>query len=342
VNESVADFAPSLTRANTISFGLAAVRNVGSALVERIVAERTARGPFSTIYDFVRRVDIGVLNKRTMESLIKAGAFDCLDVPRQGLTLRVDELIDRTIERRRDMDAGISTLFAAAAGGDDDWGGTEIEISPHEFDKATRLAFEREMLGLYVSDHPLLGIESQLARLTDGTIADARERADEVGDRGDFFTVGGVLSEVQLRTSKRGETFARVVVEDMGGSLEVFVFAKAFASAGAMLERDRVVVMRGRIEKRDEEVRFTAQNVTQPEFVTGEEVLRIRLAATQLTAEGIRDLKAILAANRGPTSVIVETNGAGKSFRLTNEYTVDARSAVAELRRAFGPDVVAR
>ncbi len=343
VNESFGDFTPSLTLENTINFGLAAVRNVGTALVDRIVAERNSAGRFTSIYDFVRRVDPAVLNRRTMESLIKAGAFDSLGVSRKGLGLVVNELIDKTLERRRDLAVGISTLFAAMGdeGKGDDWEGTEISVPVSEFDKTTLLAFEREMLGLYVSDHPLLGVEAQLRRSTDGTISEARERADEIGERGEFFTIGGVLSEVQLKTSKRGENFARVVVEDLGGSLEVMVFAKAFSAAGALLAKDNVVVIKGRLEQRDEQVRFTAQEIRRPHLVaTADEVLRVCLDDTHLNPAGISRLKSILVANAGSTAVIVEAAGDAKSFRLGPEFNVNPRTAVAELKAAFGQNIV--
>jgi len=343
VNESFADFTPSLTQDSAINFGLAAVRNVGTALVDKIVAERETSGPFETIYDFTRRVDPMVLNKRTMESLIKAGAFDSLGVPRQGLALVVDEMVDKTLIRRRDLAVGVVSLFSAIGddGRTDDWEGTEITVPDLEFDKATRLAFEREMLGLYVSDHPLLGIEAQMRRLTDGTINDARERADEVGERGDQYTIGGVISEVQLRTSKKGDNFARIVVEDLGGSLEVMVFTKAFEASAGLLQRDNVVVISGRLEKRDEQIRFTALNVKKPAFAQiGDEVLRVRLDESRLNPEGIHRLKEILAANAGPTSVVVEVTDA-RMFKLGPEFKVNTQTAVAELRAAFGQNVVA-
>ena len=151
-----------------IVFGLAAVRNVGEGLVERIVAERDANGPFVDFYDFCQRVDPMVLNKRTVESLVKAGAFDSLGHPRQGLCLVFEEIVDRTLERRREEQAGISTLFSIARGvrrarrrhrprcG---YGDVRVPIPDTEFAKTQRLAFEKEMLGLYVSDHPLRGFE---------------------------------------------------------------------------------------------------------------------------------------------------------------------------------------
>ena len=180
VNRSVAEFAPdlSLTGSATggtpasagnraIVFGLASVRNVGEGLVERIVAERKANGPFADIFDFCQRVDPVVLNKRTMESLVKAGAFDSLGHPRQGLCLVFEGIVDRTLERRREQDLGIATLFSAFDDEDTDpgWGTTKVDIPDVEFDKAQRLVFEKEMLGLYVSDHPLRGFEAALARL---------------------------------------------------------------------------------------------------------------------------------------------------------------------------------
>ncbi len=162
-----------------IPFGLSAIRNVGEGLVERIVAEREPGGPFADFYDFCERVDPVVLNKRTVESLIKAGAFDSLGHPRQGLCLVFEQIVDRTLARRRERDQGVMSLFG-------DLGGrarrrsstTPGSRSPTtEFDKTKRLAFEKEMLGLYVSDHPLLGAEAALRRHADVTVAGAPRAA---------------------------------------------------------------------------------------------------------------------------------------------------------------------
>ncbi len=178
VNRSVAEFAPDRTGDRdgpAIVFGLAAVRNVGEALVERIVAERTTGGPFVDVYDFCQRVDPAVLNKRTMDSLVKAGAFDSLGHPRQGLCLVLEEIVDRTLERRREHDLGITSLFAAfeeEEQSEPGWGAAKVAIPSTEFDKGQRLSFEKEMLGLYVSDHPLMGFEQALARHTDCSLSD--------------------------------------------------------------------------------------------------------------------------------------------------------------------------
>ncbi len=148
---------------------------MGEGLVERIVSEREAAGPFKDFYDFCNRVDPVVLNKRTVESLIKAGAFDSLGHPRQGLCLVFEQVLDRTLARRREADQGVLSLFGGPGGGEQVFDDTRVPVPDQEFDKHQKLAFEKEMLGLYVSDHPLVGAEAALRRHTDCTILDLRE-----------------------------------------------------------------------------------------------------------------------------------------------------------------------
>jgi len=210
VNESFAEYAPSLIKDRTILFGMAAVRNVGEALVEKIVSEREVGGPYQSIYDFVRRVDPMVLNRRSMESLIKAGAFDSLGVPRLGLpaTRR------RNHRRHAQSPQGplLRHLHALRRPGRRRrcrrLEGTEIALGDLEFDKSVKLDFEREMLGTYISDHPLYEIESLLAARTDGSIISIRERGEDLAKANKVVTVGGILAEVQLRTTKAGQQYA--------------------------------------------------------------------------------------------------------------------------------------
>src|SRR5262249_9894245 len=151
-----------------IPFGLSAVRNVGEGLVHPIVREREQNGPFTDFYDFCERVDSNVLNKRAVESLIKAGAFDSLGHPRQGLVAVHEAIIDRTMARRRKEAEGQFELFGALddAAANDGFVESRIDIPDLEFEKRQRLSFEKEMLGLYVSDHPLMGAEASLRRRT--------------------------------------------------------------------------------------------------------------------------------------------------------------------------------
>ncbi len=146
-----------------ITFGLSAIRNVGEGLVEQLLSERNANGPFESFHDFAERAPEPVLNKRTVESLIKAGAFDTLGHPRKGLLMVFEQIIDGTVVRRRERDQGVMSLFGDM-GGDSHGFDERIAVPANEFDKSDRLRFEKEMLGLYISDHPLLGVEAALRR----------------------------------------------------------------------------------------------------------------------------------------------------------------------------------
>jgi DNA polymerase-3 subunit alpha len=340
VNESFAEYAPSLSLDQTILFGLAAVRNVGEALVEKIVSEREAHGQFSSIYDFVRRVDPMVLNRRTMESLIKAGAFDALGVPRLGFLLKVDEICDVTLSRRRDHSLGITTLFAAFGEGDGhDWEGTDVAISDIEFDKAVKLDFEREMLGTYISDHPLYEVESQLAMKTDGSIISVRERGEELAHTGKAVTVGGILAEVQIRTTKMGKQYARVVLEDLGASMEINFSANNFEKFSGFLAKDNIVLVKVR-PGFEEELRFSALDVELLSVERGNEDLRLALRPEDLTQTSIATLREILSRYPGRSAVIVETGTTGKAFKLGPEFNVNIASVVADLRTEFGRNVI--
>ena len=218
------------TARRRIVFGLAAVRNVGESLVGAHRRRARGDGPFTDFYDFCRRVDPVVLNKRTMESLVKAGAFDSLGHPRQGLCLVFEEIVDRTLERRREergrhlhavlVARGLGRAGRRGTGGFGE--ARRVPIPDTEFAKTQRLAFEKEMLGLYVSDHPLRGFEAALRRHTDCTIAELKELDDGPADgprpRGHRSgTVGGVVTELVRRYTKRGELMATFVLEDLRG-----------------------------------------------------------------------------------------------------------------------------
>ncbi|HLG67507.1 MAG TPA: DNA polymerase III subunit alpha, partial [Acidimicrobiales bacterium] len=330
-----------------IIFGLAAVRNVGESLVERIVDEREANGPFADVYDFCRRVDPVVLNKRTMESLVKAGAFDSLGHPRQGLCLVLEEIVDRTLERRREHEVGIATLFSSvepAEGRDDSgrWEGTRIAVPESEFDKAQKLAFEKEMLGLYVSDHPLMGLERALARLTDCPLAELRDLATDGGEvaEGVVRTVGGVVTELRRQYTKKGDLMARFVLEDLQSSMEVFVFPRVMAEFGALLENDAVVVVRGRLDLREDQPKLVCMEVRRPGLDSGgAEALRLALPLGVLTDATVGRLKEVLADHPGDCPVLLHVGT--KVLRLPPEFNVDSRNGlVGELKTLLGANAV--
>ena len=341
VNQSFAEYAPSLTSENTILFGMAAVRNVGDALVDKIVKEREANGEFTSVYDFCRRVDPAVLNRRSMESLIKAGAFDALEVRRLSFFSKFEEIVEVTLSRRKDLALGISTLFAALEeGGTDDWEGTEIALSDVEWDKNVKLDFEREMLGTYISDHPLFEIESRLLTKTSGTLLSIRENGEELVRAGRYVTVGGILSEVKVLPTKSGQQYARVTIEDLTGSMEINFSTKKFEECGGYLVKDAIVLIEGRLDERDEEIRFSAMKVSTMKFENGTGELRLSFKPDDLNPARIATLREILSRHPGPSAVIVETGEAGKAYKLGPEFQVNIANVVGDLRSEFGLNVI--
>ena len=328
-------------RTKAIVFGLAAVRNVGESLVERIVAEREANGPFADVFDFCSRVDPVVLNKRTMESLVKAGAFDSFGHPRRGLCLVLEEVVDRTLERRREQDLGITTLFAAfeEEQADPGWGGTKVAIPDTEFDKGQRLAFEKEMLGLYVSDHPLMGYEAALARHTDSCLSDMREEDVATADRSPVRMVGGVVTDLRRSYTKKGDLMARFVLEDLQAAMEVFVFPKTMAEYGALIENDAILVVKGRLDTREEEPKIVCMEVSRPLLDRGQSDLHIKLPLGVLTDAKVDGLKEVLSGHPGPSPVLLHVGE--KVLQLPPEFNVDSRNGlVGELKRLLGQSAV--
>ncbi len=354
VNRSAAEFTPLVgdDGKHRVVFGLAAVRNVGEALVEKIVAERDAHGPYRDFYDFCRRVDPMVLNKRTVESLVKAGAFDSLGHPRQGLLMVFEEIVERTLARRREEDAGISTLFGllddpAGGGGSGEgpaaYAEARVPIPDRDFAKTERLAFEKEMLGLYVSDHPLQGLEAALARLTECTIADLKDDDPLVeGGRRDgaVKVVGGVVTALVRRYTKRGELMATFVLEDLRASVEVFVFPKTMAEIDGLLAEDAVVVVKGRVDTRDDQVKLVCMELSRPALVVeGAGELRVQLPPSKVTDPVVERLKAILVEHPGPEPVLLQVGEV--TLRLPAQFNVDSRRGlVGSLRELFGAGAV--
>ncbi|HET6951806.1 MAG TPA: DNA polymerase III subunit alpha [Acidimicrobiales bacterium] len=343
INRSASDFTPVVETAAdgsqtlSIIFGLSAVRNVGEGLVGLIEAEREANGPFVDFYDFAQRVDTSVLNKRTVESLIKAGAFDDVGHPRKGLLTVFEQILDHTLARRRERDMGIMTLF----GGDGDGApGDDFErtaIPEIEFDKRDRLAFEKEMLGLYVSDHPLLGAEAALARRSDATIDDLADLDD-----GTLKTVGGVITGLQRKWTRKGDLMAVFTLEDLRSAVEVMVFPRTMTEHGHKLADDAVVVVRARVDKRDDTPKLIAQDIEVVEVNDGgtADPLRLRVPPQLLSAATVAHLKQILADHPGPAPVMLHL-GERQIVRLPDRWNVDTSNGLlGQLRVVLGAGAI--
>ncbi|MFZ9100200.1 MAG: DNA polymerase III subunit alpha [Candidatus Planktophila sp.] len=335
VNESDAEYTP---RGSDIRFGLAAIRNVGEGVVASIKAARETKGSFSNFGDFLAKVDANVCNKKTIESLIKAGAFDSLSHPRKGLMAIHLEAIDSVIETKRAEAIGQFDLF----GGDtiSQVAGLEIEIPNTEWDKSTLLTFEREMLGLYVSDHPLLGVEHVLRSHTDMSISELLEDGPQDG----MVTIGGLITGIQRKVSRQGASWAVVNVEDLEGAIEVLFFSNTYNQYALSLTEDRVVVVRGRFSRTDEQVRFTALEMKMPDITaapTGP--LLISLPAAHVTPPVVERMKEILRSHPGKREVHLQVIDQQKSTTMKIDALVTSSPSLsADLKAILGPECLVR
>ncbi|MEJ6607967.1 MAG: DNA polymerase III subunit alpha [Candidatus Planktophila sp.] len=332
VNESNREYTP---RGQDIRFGLAAIRNVGEGVVASIAAARASKGAFSSFGDFLAKVDGQVCNKKTIESLIKGGAFDSLQHPRKGLMAVHLEAIDSVIESKRAEAIGQFDLF----GGESmtQMAGLDVEIPNFEWDKSTLLVFEREMLGLYVSDHPLLGVEHILRSNTDMSISALL--ADENTPDG-VLTLGGLITGVQRKVSRQGSSWAIVTLEDLEGAIEVLFFSNTYNQYALTLIEDRVVTVRGRFERRDDVVRFTALEMKSLDVSTGPVgPLLISLPVAQCTPPIVDRMKEILRSHPGKREVHMQIIDQGTLTTMKLDALVTASPSLsADLKSILGPD----
>jgi len=331
VNVSERDF---MAADGQIVFGLSAVRNVGEAVVDLIVEQRAAHGDYEDFFDFIDRVDVQVLNKRTIESMIKGGAFDSMGHTRRGLLEVAHQIVDATLERRRAEEAGQYSLFG---GGDSEVSDISREVADHEWDKKVRLAFEKEMLGLYISDHPLLGVERMLGQMTDTAIPGLWDREDR-----SQATIAGVIGSINRRYTRKGDPMVYFSVEDLQGSIEAVAFPKTVAEHGPMIREDAIVVMRGRVDHRGDDVKFIVQSVSEP-VLSEEVIVRVRVSASRLSSSVVEHLKSVLGNHPGSAPVFIHMTSEGdeKVLRIGAEHNVEPRSALfAELRELLGPKAV--
>ena len=336
VNESNSEYTP---RGRDIRFGLAAIRNVGEGVVASIKSAREAKGNFTSFGDFLAKVDAQVCNKKTIESLIKAGAFDDLNHHRKALVAIHLEAIDAVIESKRAEAIGQFDLFGDI--GSSAMSGLEIEIPQGEWDKATLLAFEREMLGLYVSDHPLLGVEHVLRSNTDMSIS---ALVEDGGAQDGFVTIGGLITGISRKVSRTGSSWAIVTVEDLEGSLEVLFFANTYNQYALTLIEDRIVTIRGRVDRRDDQVRFSAVEMSSLDVSAGPVgPLLISLPLAQCTPPIVERVKEILRSHPGKREVHLHIEDSGKSTTMKIDALVTSSPSLsADLKSILGPDCLVR
>ncbi|HJE60413.1 MAG TPA: DNA polymerase III subunit alpha [Nocardiopsis listeri] len=322
VNESGLRFTPV---GSDIRFGMGAVRNVGANVVNSVVKTRTEKGKYTSFTDFLSKIELAACNKRVIESLIKAGGFDSLGQPRRELYRHHEMAVDGMISSKKQEANGQFDLFG---GGDDDGDSTPIGLNiqwgDEEWDRKTKLAFEREMLGLYVSSHPLAGAERVLARSRDTSIAQI-VAGDLARERGEV-RISGLISKVDKRTNKAGNQWAIATVEDLDSSMEVLFFPKTYPLYVEALLEDTAVTVKGRLNDRDGTWSMFASEMSILDIshiTEGEPPVLLTLDEKRLSPDLVGDLRQILSTHKGETPVRVRVDNPVRSriYALEN-YSV--------------------
>jgi DNA polymerase-3 subunit alpha len=340
VNSSDADFTPTGT---DIRFGLSAVRNVGGNVVTSITTSRKAKTGFLDFADYLRKVEAVACNKRTIEALIKAGAFDSLGHSRKGLIHIYEASIDAVLGTKRAEAIGQFDLFGFGTDDSDSAGLADVfavRVPEGEWDKSVLLNFEREMLGLYVSDHPLLGVEHILRSAAEVSIA---ELQTEMVKDGQMVTVAGILSSVTRRMTKDGKAWAQVTLEDLEGSIEVLFFPASYAQVGLQIAEDAIVVIKARVDAREETIRLIGSDLTLPNLSEGPRgPVRLTVDQARATPLVIERLREVLASHPGTTEVHLELGfGHRHVLRLPDHLRVHASQALmGDIKALLGPNAV--
>ena len=347
VNESTLTFAPV---GDDIRFGMGAIRNVGANVVEGMIAAREEKGRYESFNDFLKKVPLQVCNKRTIESLIKAGAFDDLGHTRRSLSLIHEAAVDAAVAVKRKEAAGQFDLFGSL--GMDDALGDELTVTipdVPEWDRREKLNFERDMLGLYVSDHPLRGLERALSDAASHSVHDIIGEDSHVRD-GETVTVAGMLTGVSRRIAKSsGNQYASVELEDpSGATITVMFFSRAYETMGAALADDLICSIRGRVQRRDDgSVNMSAQELQILEISDDGRAAPITIVVPEylVTEANLKELKETLRDHRGTADVrmLVRTRDKEQLVLLDASVRVEPNpSLFGEIKTIFGPSCIRR
>ena len=339
INQSNAEFTPV---ENGIRFGLVGVRGIGKNVADEIIAEREANGPYTSLHDFVNRLDAKCYNRKTLEALIKGGAFDSTGYTRKQLMYFVDEtpLLEGAAKRQKDRDAGQLDMFGLLAEVDDTFKEDIPAPDGIEWDKRTKLAYEKEIMKIYVSEHPLGPYERALSRMSKFQLGDLAERTTEI--KSAVFV--GMISNVVVKLTKRGTKMATFTLEDTTGHVECISFK--YEDCAEAVYEDAIVKVKGKFEVSDRGSQIMVFEVEPIEL--GEEDARpthleIRVASADFDQTRSAKLNRILRSYPGRDGVVLFVQQSdGRKFRAELPVSVDSRSAImrSELNELFGYNVL--
>jgi DNA polymerase III subunit alpha len=331
VNESQVDFA---VVGGKIRFGLNAVKGVGEGAARAIITAREEAGPFDSIWDFTERVDPTATNKRVLEALVKCGA---LPGSRKAMIDVLDDAASLGQKLQSDRLAGQGSIFDLEPA--EEKPRKHPPLAVDEYDKNELLRLEKEVLGLYVSEHPLSSIRDQLRRKTDATIAELERRRD-----GEVVMVGGIVSALKHMTTKRGDTMVFMRLDDVTGGTECVVFNATYEKARELCTVDRILVVKGRVDHKEGETKLVALELSAFEAVAEKREVRLRIDATALPAGVIGELRDLIRDFPGESPVYVDcmTSLGPKTLALGPGFKVrPAPDFYAEVKVLLGESAVA-
>ncbi len=350
VNESRANFTPV---GDKIRFGLAGVKNVGEKAVEVILESRAKDGPFESLFDFCRRVDMTAVNRRVIESLIKCGAFDATQVSRARMIGALDDAMKAGQAYQRDQAShqiDIFSMLGTPARGGKKPGDVYPQVA--EWSAQESLAFEKEALGFYITGHPLDKFERALARITSGTIAALKEKA-----QGGEVKIGGVVSALKLRNTKKGDRYANFNLEDKTGFIEVIVWPDTYKKSAELLGADDPIFVKGRLEIGEERMQVIASEVTplaeaakKSAHANGNgkangngEKVHLYVREAEVSAEELIRLRDTLLDYPGPATVYLHMLAAADGetvIELPEQVRIASSPELADaVERLFGPRI---
>ncbi len=334
VNASQVDFA---VVEGKIRFGLNAVKNVGEAAARGIIDARETGGRFTSIWEFTERVDPQLVNKRALESLVKAGALDSTAASRKGMVQVLDQALSwggSEHEARNSGQGSIFDLFEEGA----ERPRHHAPIAADEYEKGELLRLEKETLGLWVSEHPLSGVADQLRRKTDRPLAELERCRD-----GEIVVVGGIVSAVKALTTKKGDPMVFLRLDDLTGSAEAVVFNSVYAASRELCETDRVLVMKARVDHKEGESKLIAIEVTEFEAYVPPSEVRLKIDARKAPAGALRELGHVVRDYPGEAKVVLalETSEGPRTLEFGPDYRVaPVADFYAEVKALLGEAAV--
>jgi len=297
INESQANFT---VAGDGIRFGLAAIKNVGLSAIESILKAREKLGVFTSFVRLFEEVDLRLVNKRVIESLIKSGSFDSLGFRRSQLFAVVDRAMENAQRRQKERDKGQISMFGTFQPQEGTLLDNQLIPAMEEWSERKMLAYEKESLGFYITGHPLTRFESELKEFSRSTTADINQNMDS-----QTTSIGGVISRIRRLKTKTGELMAVIQLEDLVGSIEVTVFPVTYQASQASLKVDEPVLVKGRVEAGEDKAKLLASEIIHLKEIrhrTAKKMV-ITIPIPMLEKQTIQELHSLLEANRGKCSV---------------------------------------